>query len=146
MLRASRSLAAACLVFAAAIATGIAQAPPAKVVSTSSGVYTAAQAARGEQTYMNTCVSCHPPGTYTAPVFRQKWNGAPLSYLFGLVSQTMPKEEPATLEPKEYAQVVAYLLKINGAPAGKTELPADVEALKKIRISMPAQRSKPPGE
>jgi mono/diheme cytochrome c family protein len=146
MLSASHLLPASCLALALAIGNGAAQAPPAKVVSTSSGVYTAAQAARGEQTYMNTCVSCHPPGTYTAPVFRQKWNGAPLSYLFGLVSQTMPKEEPATLEPKEYAQVVAYLLKINGAPAGKAELPADVEALKKIRISMPAQRSKAPGQ
>lgn len=146
MLMPSHAIAAACLTLVAALASGATQAPPAKVVSTSSGVYTAAQAARGEQTYMNTCVSCHPPGTYTAPVFRQKWNGAPLSYLFGLVSQTMPKEEPGTLEPKEYAQVVAYLLKINGAPAGKAELPADVEALKKIRISMPAQRSNAPGQ
>ena len=146
MLSVSHVLRAAGLMLAVAVVSGAAQTPPAKVVSTSSGVYTAAQAARGEQTYMNICVSCHPPGTYTAPVFRQKWNGAPLSYLFGLVSQTMPKEQPATLEPEEYAQVIAYLLRINGAPPGKTQLPADVEALKKIRISMPAQRDKAPGQ
>jgi hypothetical protein len=36
-------------------------------------------------------------------------------------------------DPKEYAQVVAYLLKINEAPAGKEELPPDAEALKKIK-------------
>jgi mono/diheme cytochrome c family protein len=133
-------LPAACLALAGAVVHGSAQAPPPKVVTTASGVYTAAQAARGEQTYMNICVSCHPPGTYTQPVFRQKWNGAPLSYLYGLVSQTMPKEQPGTLEPEEYAQVVAYVLKLNGAPAGKTELPADLEALKKIRISMPEKK------
>jgi hypothetical protein len=33
--------------------------------------------------------------------------------------------------------VVAYLLKINGVPAGETDLPADAEAMKKIRIEMP---------
>ena len=44
---------------------------------------------------------------------------------------------PASLTPAEYAQVVAYLLKINDVPAGEHELPPDSEALKKIRIEMP---------
>jgi mono/diheme cytochrome c family protein len=87
---------------------------------------------------MSICVSCHPKGTYTAPAFRQKWNGSPLSELYGFVSSSMPKMEPGSLEPEEYAQVIAYLLKINGAPAGKSELPADVKALRRIRISFPA--------
>ncbi|HJR57896.1 MAG TPA: cytochrome c [Vicinamibacterales bacterium] len=146
MFRAFHLLPAACLTLAGAVAAGAAQAPPAKVVTTSSGVYTAAQAARGEQTYMNICVACHPAGTYTAPAFRQKWDGAPLSQLFGLISHTMPKEEPGTLTPEEYAQVLAYLLKINGAPAGKTELPADAAPLKKIRIAMPTAGNKARGK
>jgi len=123
------------LTLLAAVASGSAQTAPAKPVTTSSGIYTAGQASRGEQTYMNICVSCHPPGTYTAPAFKDKWNGAPLSQLYGLVSQTMPKQEPATLTPEEYSDVVAYLLKINGAPAGKKALPPDPKELKKIRIS-----------
>ncbi len=145
MLNAGHVLTAASLIFAGALASGAAQAPPpgktrpANGLSTSIGVYTAAQAARGEQTYMNICVSCHPPGTYTAPVFRQKWDGAPLSQLYGLISQTMPKMEPGTLEPEEYAQVVAYILKINGAPAGTRPLPADIEPLEKIRIVLPGR-------
>ena len=49
----------------------------------------------------------------------------------------MPKQEPASLTPQEYAQLVAYLLKINEAPPGKDELPADADALKKIKIEMP---------
>ena len=130
---------AAFLTLAGAVVSGAVQAPPVKGVTTSSGVYTAAQASRGEQTYMNICVACHPPGTYTVQAFRDKWNGSPLSDLFGLISQTMPKHEPESLTPDEYADVVAYLLKINGAPDGKTELPSDDKALKEIRISMPAK-------
>ena len=112
------------------------------VVSTAAGVYTVAQAVRGEETYMNVCVACHPAGTYTTPAFRTNWHGRPLSDLFTHVSETMPKQEPASLSAKEYAQVVAYLLKINDAPAGKTELASDIDALKKIRIEMPVPDKK----
>lgn len=116
-----------------------AQEPSNDTVSTSSGVYTSAQALRGEQTYMSICVSCHPKGTYTAPAFRQKWDGSPLSELYGFVSSSMPQNDPGSLEPEEYAQVITYLLKINGAPAGESELPADLKALRRIRISFPAK-------
>jgi S-disulfanyl-L-cysteine oxidoreductase SoxD len=129
------TLAVAALTLCGAIVSKASQAPP-KVVTTAAGVYTAAQASRGEQTYFSICVSCHPKGTYTAPVFRDKWNGHLLSELFTFVSTQMPKEQPGTLEPEEYADVIAYLLKLNGAPAGKAELPADPKALKWIRISM----------
>src|SRR5512134_906277 len=89
---------------------------------TGSGVYTEAQATRGEETYMNMCVGCHATGTYSTPAFREKWDRHPLSELYTLVSETMPKQDPASLTPQEYAQLVAYLLKINDVPAGKTEL------------------------
>jgi cytochrome c5 len=140
MVRSSLLFSAACLMVFVVAASARAQAPKPKVVTTATGVYTARQAARGEQTYMNICVACHPPGTYTAQAFREKWNGAPLSQLFGLVSNTMPKEQPGTLEADEYAEVIAYLLKINGAPAGKTELPSDPAPMKRIRIVMPTGR------
>jgi cytochrome c5 len=108
------------------------------VTTTMSGVYTAPQAARGEETYMGVCVACHPAGTYKAPSFKVAWIGRPLSELFDQLKEKMPKNDPASLTPEEYAQVVAYLLKINGVPAGSTELPADSDALKKIRIEMPS--------
>ena len=111
--------------------------PPA--ISTMTGVYTAAQATRGEETYMAICVSCHPRGTYTTPVFKTTWTGRPLSELFDLVKEKMPKNDPGSLTPGEYAQAIAYLLKINDVPDGEDELPPDSEALKKIRIEMPAQ-------
>lgn len=144
MFRPSHAIAAACLTLVAALASGAAQAPPAKKVNTpakplttASGVYTAAQAARGEQTYMNVCVSCHPIGTYAAEAFRDKWNGAPLARLFDVVTDTMPKTEPGSLDTQDYIQVISYILKINGAPPGKTPLPADPAELKKIRLYLP---------
>lgn len=132
----NRYVAGILLLLACSVAAGaLAQKPDG--IGTSSGVYTADQAKKGEETYMNICVACHPAGTYTTPAFREKWDSKPLSELFQLVSETMPKQEPASLSPPEYAQVLAYLLKINDAPEGKQELPAEIEALKKVRIEMP---------
>ncbi len=110
------------------------------MTSTMTGVYSAEQATRGEGTYMSICVSCHPAGTYTAPNFKTTWNGRPLSDLYELVKEKMPKNDPGSLTPAEYIQSVAYLLKINGVPAGKNDLPADSDQLKKIRIEMPSER------
>lgn len=135
--------AAALLLMAAGVARGAGQAPgradtrPPRALTTASGVYTAAQASKGEQVYMTFCVSCHPAGTYAAPSFREKWNGAPLAKLFDLVTETMPKNEPGSLETRDYVHVISYILQINGAPAGKTPLPDDSAALSKIRVYLP---------
>ena len=56
----------------------------------------------------------------------------------------MPKDDPESLSVAERAQVVAYLLKLNGLPAGKTELPTDAEALKKIKIELPKEKTTAP--
>jgi mono/diheme cytochrome c family protein len=108
------------------------------MTSTMRGVYSAAQATRGEETYMAICVACHPRGTYTTAAFRTAWTGRPLSELFDLVREKMPKSDPGSLTPQEYAQAIAYLLKINDVPAGEEELPLDSEALKKIRVEWPS--------
>ena len=127
----------AAVMLCGAIVSSATQPPsPPKVVTTAAGVYTAGQAKRGEEVYYSICVACHPKGTYQTAAFRDKWNGRLLSDLYAFMSTQMPKEQPGTLEPEQYADVIAYLLKINGAPAGKTELAPDVKALKWIRISM----------
>lgn len=108
--------------------------------STMSGVYSTAQAGRGEETYMNVCVACHPGGTYATPAFKTSWAGRPLSELFDIVKEKMPKNDPGSLTAQEAAQVLAYLLKINDVPAGETELPAEAPALKKIRFETPGTR------
>ena len=138
----TRLLIAAVLTLCTVISGAAVQAPPAKAVSTASGVFTSAQASRGEQTYMSICGSCHPRGSYTTNAFRQKWDGAPLSELFGLISQTMPKDAPGTLTPDEYIDVVAYLLRLNGSPAGKADLRTELKTLKRIRISFAGTKAK----
>jgi mono/diheme cytochrome c family protein len=105
--------------------------------TTLAGVFTQAQANHGEETYMTICVACHPAGTYTGATFKTAWNGRPVSDLYSVIKDRMPKNEPGSLSPDEAAQLVAYILKVNNVPAGKTDLPSDVAPLKEIRIEIP---------
>ena len=131
---ARHSLQAFVAVFTITLLTGLgAQAPAAK--TTKERVYSAPQAARGEQTYMNTCVSCHPPATYKGAVFLN-WQGRSLADLLDFLTEKMPKNDPGSLSAKEYAQVMAFLLKINGMPAGQAELPSNPAALSRITINI----------
>ena len=101
-----------------------------------SGIYTAEQATRGEATFTSICTGCHTTATYATPAFAKKWNGRPVGELFTVIAETMPEDFPGTLTPAEYAQVVAYLLKLNRMPAGAEDLPADADALNKIRFDI----------
>jgi S-disulfanyl-L-cysteine oxidoreductase SoxD len=108
--------------------------------STMSGVYTAAQAARGEATYMNVCAGCHSGKNYASQGFTQDWAGERLVELFDYLRTAMPKSAPGSLSAVENAEIVAFLLKINRVPAGKTELPTDPTALQSIVIEFPSAR------
>ena len=104
--------------------------------STASGVYTDEQATRGRDTYQMQCKSCHTPASHTGATFASWWDRKPLSDLYQFVTTRMPKNEPGSLQPDEYADLIAYLLKLNDLPSGSEPLPADSVALKKIRIDM----------
>lgn len=132
---------AACLLTAPGCHAWAQQAAPDSTRSTLAGVYTAEQAARGADTYAGACRACHTPDSHTGPAFRIAWAGRPLSDLFGYISELMPKNEPGTLTPREYSQVLAYLLSLNGMPAGAEELPTDAKVLTKIRVDTAATRS-----
>ena len=47
----------------------------------------------------------------------------------------MPMDNPGSLPPQNYADVVAYFFRANGFPAGKDELPIVADHLKLIRIT-----------
>ena len=111
--------------------------------STLTGVYSEKQAARGQDVYAGMCKSCHAAATHTGVAFEKSWNGHPLSELFGFISTRMPKNEPGSLAPEEYVDVLAYLLKLNQMPAGAAELPPDTTVLGGIRIETHAA-AKPP--
>ena len=46
-----------------------------------------------------------------------------------------PPEQPGKLTPQQTADVIAHILSVDGFPAGATELPADVDQLKRIRLT-----------
>jgi mono/diheme cytochrome c family protein len=106
----------------------------AEMRSSMRGVYTAEQATRGTDTYASICASCHTISEMTGTNFSKKWVGFPLWDLYSYLAETMPQSDPGSLSPREYAQVVAYILNLNGQPAGKVELPADTAALKGIKV------------
>ena len=62
------------------------------------------------------------------------WQGHALADLYGYVRNSMPKSDPGSLTERQYILVLAYLLKLNGMPAGAEELPGDSLALSRIRI------------
>ncbi len=86
--------------------------------------------------YLLNCQSCHTPVSHTGAVFVEKWEGHRLSELYEFIRTAMPKSDPGSLTQREYIVVLAYLLKMNGMPAGKDELPADSLELQKIRIEL----------
>jgi hypothetical protein len=51
------------------------------------------------------------------------------------IRRTMPQEAPDSLPLQGYVDIVSYLLKANGSPAGGTELPPDSSKLQQIRIT-----------
>jgi cytochrome c len=128
--------------------------PPAKAVSrtvsaapqaartTNDAVFTAEQAKRGEVLYQFICAPCHGAaltGIEAAPplagtTFSASWSGAPVGDLFERIRISMPQDKPGSLGRQQAADVVAYILSFNKAPAGQTELPGDAEVLKTITI------------
>ena len=130
---------------AAAIALALVYAAPcvssAQGATTKAGVYSAAQAERGRIVYAGFCKSCHSPASHSGGTFEKLWGKKTLGDLYGYVTTSMPKSDPGGLDPAQYADVMAYLLKMNALPAGKVELPADSAALALIRIELPTRKA-----
>ena len=110
--------------------------------STRAGVYTAAQAERGRITYAGMCRSCHSAASHSGVTFEKWWKGKTVADLFAYASTQMPKNNPGSMNPDEYADVVAYVLKLNAMPTGARELAADSASLATVLIEMPQKRGK----
>jgi hypothetical protein len=136
-------LAACALVFGVPLPSAAQQppTPPAPRVTIWDGVYTAAQATRGERTAYLNCFSCHAPADWTTSRFLDPSSDQKLGDLFQTISRSMPMDSPGKLSPEEYADVVAYMLRLQGAPAGESELPAVLRELDRIWVARPRGES-----
>src|ERR1041384_8838934 len=94
--------------------------------SASQGVYTAAQATRGESAFTDKCAPCHgemlegvvgPP--LTGDEFLKAWAGQPLSELGNKIQKTMPQNDPGALTRAESLDLVAHILRVGKFPAGE---------------------------
>lgn len=122
---------------AAALGLFVAVASAQDKTSVKAGVYTAAQAERGQSAYRSKCASCHAPNRFTDDFFYQSFAGKPLWEMFEVISDSMPEDNPGSMKPNEYADVIAYLLQLNKFPAGASELPTDKDALSAILMEKP---------
>jgi mono/diheme cytochrome c family protein len=124
------------------------------------GVYTQAQADRGEQAYKLSCGYCHKDdlsggffddGNGRAPAlagarafdssFEKRWAGVTVGEMVIDIGTAMPQQDPGSLPPETYIDIISFLLSKNGVPAGARELPADLQALQSIRVT-----AKPPSK
>ncbi len=103
-------------------------------------VYSETQAARGEVLYADNCSYCHLVDlsggdlapALTAGPFIAKWASRPLSEVFDYMRVSMPLNSPGGLSAQQNADILAFLLKKSGFPAGAMDLPAQTAALKSV--------------
>ena len=108
----------------------------------SAGVYKEEQAARGDTVFQRTCLSCHTPSFHADDQFRMNWIGRTVYDLFKLLKTTMPEDNIGGLSDDDYTRVIAYVLKLNGFPAGADSLSSDSLAQKRIKIGSDAAPAK----
>jgi cytochrome c5 len=93
------------------------------------GVYTAAQAVRGQAAYTESCARCHGANLegFSAPPlktaqFMDRWREFPLQVVHDIIANTMPFGAPSSLSEKSYLDIAARILEANELPAGSSEL------------------------
>lgn len=114
-------------------------------------VYSAAQAERGQQAYAKECARCHAAeltGADAAPAltgsaFTSAWNGQLLELLHERIQTAMPTDTPGVYSKALVTDVVAYLLKYNGFPAGSAELSHENGQLRAVRFVVPKPGASP---
>ncbi len=109
------------------------------------GVFSVAQVSRGEAAYGEFCLHCHkfdlagngdliPP--IGGPGFIEEIKGITFSDLYAYVTDNMPLDDPRSLAPQTYIDVLAYILNFSGYPTGEVELGQDPAILRSIVIEL----------
>jgi len=99
------------------------------------GVYSGEQAERGQTVYQKKCATCHgnmlegvSAPELTGSRFIRRWREGMLDGIYKFIKERMPLGRSAgssTISDKEYLDLVTFILKSNGYPAGSNELVAE---------------------
>ena len=110
------------------------------------GVYTAAQATRGAETFKGKCAQCHganlqgyaieatPAPALTGAEFEKNWDSFPLSDLYDKIKMLMPQDDPGSLTAEQAADVIAFILQTGKYPVGTAEVSTDHAQLEAIKF------------
>lgn len=97
--------------------------------SVTEGVYSSAQASRGQALYKAQCAGCHGnalEGTNGPPLvgsdFLANWSAKPLTGFVDKIQKTMPFTLPGSLSVAQSTDLAAYILQAGKFPSGQTEL------------------------
>jgi len=107
------------------------------------GWYSAAQADSGADGYFHRCAACHAlhleghkGPALSGSRFYSHFGGKKLSKLWVETSEKMPTNAPGSIPKGEAVNIVAYVLRYNGLPAG-APLSADAANLDRVLPSKP---------
>jgi cytochrome c5 len=98
------------------------------------GFYSVAQAQRGLRVFRRLCSECHYPNEFRGDDFEWDWRRQTVWDLYRTMTRTMPEDDPGGLPDQTYADVIAYILRINEYASGDGELVADREQMEKIPL------------
>jgi hypothetical protein len=95
-------------------------------------LYTTAQARRGEAVYDRVCLECHTRAEFRERPFLFAWEGTSVGQVYRYVAENMPDDGPGSLPEASYLDAMAYILEMNGYPAGDSELTADMSRMDSV--------------
>jgi mono/diheme cytochrome c family protein len=121
---------------------------------TAPALYTEDQATKGSLAYLQNCAMCHGPnmegqsGGFAGPALKGADFADPsydfhVDEIFNFVAKQMPSATPGSLSHEMYVQIMAYLLKQNGYPAGSRELIYEDAEKSRVPIRFYGTRSSP---
>lgn len=97
--------------------------------TTADGIYTAAQAERGQELYREICSECHDTEDWTETGFRNRWEDESVFQLWYYINDRMPYDDPWSLSRQQVTDALTYILQLNGLPAGESELATDDDTI-----------------
>lgn len=136
-MNATRIFFAAAVALAIALSFGVVNAQDKTVWD---GVYSDAQAKRGEALFADKCSKCHGADlsggdapSLAGAEFSGNWDDLSVNDLAERIRVSMPQDNPQSLTRDQVADAIAWILKKNNVPPGQADLSPQADALKAIK-------------